>query len=68
VLEIWPASVPDLTSIEMAWSIIGRKLVTANVKTKVEHVCNELNDHDESSCTSSPSAEGGESTPFQITA
>jgi hypothetical protein len=42
VLEIWPASSPDLNPNEMAWSIIGRKLVTANVKTKVERVCNEL--------------------------
>jgi hypothetical protein len=41
MLEIWPASSPDLNPTEMAWSIIGRKLVTANVKTKVEHVCNE---------------------------
>jgi hypothetical protein len=26
----------------MAWSFIRRKLVTANVKTKVERVCHEL--------------------------
>jgi hypothetical protein len=42
LLEIWPASSPDLNPIEMAWSIIGRKVVMANVKTKVEHAWTEL--------------------------
>jgi hypothetical protein len=42
VLEIWPASSPDLAPTEMAWSIIGRKFVTANVKTDVERAWNEL--------------------------
>jgi hypothetical protein len=44
VLEIWLASSPELNPTEMAWSIIGRKLVTANVKTKAERVCNEVDE------------------------